>query len=57
MKIIMFSAKRYDEEYFVNGNNTYHHNIRFVEARLTIDTVSLIKDEECVCVFVNDNVQ
>jgi len=54
MKIIFFSSKRYDEEYFIASNKSYNHDIRFVEARLTYDTVNMISGESVVCAFVND---
>lgn len=54
MKIIFFSTKQYDEEYFKRSNNSYNHELRFIEAKLTYDTVSLINGESTICVFVND---
>ncbi|NOX08662.1 MAG: 2-hydroxyacid dehydrogenase [Gammaproteobacteria bacterium] len=54
MKIIFFSSKRYDEEYFSLLNKNYNHDIRFVEAKLTCDTINLINGESVVCAFVND---
>ncbi|OUS15332.1 hydroxyacid dehydrogenase [Gammaproteobacteria bacterium 50_400_T64] len=54
MKIIFFSSKRYDEEYFALSNKNYKHDIRFIESKLTCDTVNLINGESAVCVFVND---
>jgi D-lactate dehydrogenase len=54
MKVIFFSSKRYDEEYFIASNKSYKLDLRFVEARLAPDTVSLISGESAVCAFVND---
>ncbi len=54
MNIIFFSTKPYDEEYFKSSNQNFTHTLRFVEAKLTIDTVNLIDDESTICVFVND---
>lgn len=54
MKVIFFSSKHYDEEYFILSNKNYNHDIRFVEAKLTYDTVNLISGESVVCAFVND---
>jgi len=54
MKIIFFSSKRYDKEYFISSNKKFNHEIRFVEAKLTYDTVNIISGESVVCVFVND---
>jgi D-lactate dehydrogenase len=55
MKIIFFSAKPYDEEYFKSSNVHYQHDIHFVEARLFPETVSLLNGESVVCTFVNDS--
>ncbi len=54
MKIIFFSSKAYDKEFFCLANKNFEHDIRFVDAKLTSDTVRLIKNETVVCVFVND---
>ncbi len=54
MNIIFFSSKAYDEEYFSLANENYGHNIRFVEPKLSCDTVNMISGEDAVCVFVND---
>ena len=54
MEIIFYSTKRYDKECFNLLNEKYHHKLRFVEDRLTPETVDLIKQEFVVCAFVND---
>lgn len=54
MKTLFFSTKPYDKEYFNSSNKDYHLDLRFVEEKLSLDTVSLINDEVAVCVFVND---
>ncbi len=54
MKVIFFSTNRYDEEYFTSSNENYNHEIRFVEAKLSSDTVSLVGEALAVCAFVND---
>lgn len=54
MKVIFFSSKKYDKEFFTTANTNFDHDIRFVEAKLSCDTVRLIKDETVVCAFVND---
>jgi len=54
MKVIFFSSKQYDEEYFKRSNNNYNHELRFLESKLNIDTVNLINGESTICVFVND---
>ncbi len=54
MKVIFYSTKHYDEECFSSSNERYSHDLRFVEARLSSDTVSLLAGEPAICVFVND---
>jgi len=54
MKIIFFSAKKYDEEYFRLSNKYACHSLKFTEVPLNNDTISLITDEQVACVFVND---
>ena len=54
MNIIFFSAKPYDEEYFISSNLNFNHKLKFAEAKLSIDTVNLIDDESAICAFVND---
>ena len=52
MKIAFFSTQPYDKEYFERYNT--QHEIVFFEARLNEQTVSLAKDCNAVCAFVND---
>ncbi len=54
MKVIFFSATRYDEDFFRSSNEIYDHEIRFVEAKLSSDTANLVGDALAVCAFVND---
>ncbi|MCL4108522.1 UNVERIFIED_CONTAM: hypothetical protein GTU68_046803 [Idotea baltica] len=52
MKVAVFSTKTYDQEFL--SQNCVDHDLRFFEARLTIDTVGLAAGCDAVCVFVND---
>jgi D-lactate dehydrogenase len=54
MKIAFFSTQSYDKEYFNRYNK--QHELVFFEAALNADTVSLAKDCQAVCAFVNDQV-
>tara|TARA_R110002124_G_scaffold108580_5_gene261151 strand:- start:41 stop:1039 length:999 start_codon:yes stop_codon:yes gene_type:complete len=54
MKIAFFNTKDYDRFYFNQENCRNEHDIRFIEAHLTENTVNLITDETAVCVFIND---
>jgi D-lactate dehydrogenase len=56
MKLLFFSAQSYDIHYFNLANTRGLHQFRFLDAPLNEDNTALIKDEEAVCVFVNDKV-
>ncbi len=51
MKVVCFSAKRYDWQSFAAAGAT---DWRYVEARLGLDTVSAAEGCDAVCAFVND---
>lgn len=54
MKIAVFNTKSYDRQFLSEANADYHHELHFLEPRLTYDTVSLAREFPVVCVFVND---
>jgi len=54
MKINFFSSQPYDITFFEQVNNHYQHELIFHEYPLNEDTVDLVKDTRCICVFVND---
>ncbi|TCD12820.1 2-hydroxyacid dehydrogenase [Pedobacter frigidisoli] len=55
MKILFFSAKPYDREFFENCNLDYSHELEFWETHLGPHIVDAIKpNTDAVCVFVND---
>jgi D-lactate dehydrogenase len=56
MKIIFFSAKPYDEQFFRDKNQEYGFTLKFLEAHLNPNTAILAQGYEAVCVFVNDAV-
>ena len=53
MKVAVFSTKNYDRQ-FLEAENRERFSFRFVEARLTPETVLLAAGHEVVCAFVND---
>lgn len=53
MRVAVFSAKPYDEE-FLNRANTNHHDLVYFEPHLTTETSKLAHGFEVVCAFVND---
>lgn len=55
-KIAFFDAKDYDIASFEKANKDGKFNIKFYETKLSIDTVNLANGYDCVCIFVNDNV-
>lgn len=56
MKVAVFSSKNYDEAFLNDVNQAFNHHLTFFETQLTVQTASLAKDFEAVCVFVNDDV-
>lgn len=54
MKVALFSTKKYDQEFFESANKKGKHQLYYFETNLSKDTVSLTKDFDAVCVFVND---
>ncbi|AMA10828.1 2-hydroxyacid dehydrogenase [Picosynechococcus sp. PCC 73109] len=55
MKIAFFSSKPYDQVSFNNTNQRFHHELVFLEPRLTPDTVSLAAGFPAICAFINDD--
>ncbi len=56
MKIAFFDSKPYDIASFQKyNNNNNDFTFKFYETKLNIDTVSLAKDCEIICLFVNDS--
>lgn len=53
-KIAFFDAKSYDKIWFDHWNNGRFH-IKYLENKLTADTVSMAAGYDAVCAFVNDN--
>ncbi|MEL6843267.1 MAG: 2-hydroxyacid dehydrogenase [Bacteroidota bacterium] len=54
MRILFYSAKSYDREYFGQANTAFGFEQTFMEARLDETTLSLCEGFDAVCVFVND---
>lgn len=56
MKIAVYSTKPYDRESLTHANHAHgqHHELVYLESRLTEDTVALAAGYTTVCVFVND---
>lgn len=54
MKVVFFSTKSYDKEYFNKFNET--HQITYFEVPLSKETVSLTEGFDAICAFVNDKI-
>ena len=54
-KVAMFDTKPYDKIWF-DKLNASRYEIHYFEGKLTEDTVTLTKDYEVVCAFVNDDI-
>lgn len=55
MKTVVFSTKPYDRKFLEAAAAAgFNHELRFLEPRLTLETVELAQGFEAVCVFVND---
>ena len=56
IKILVYDTKIYDKDAFSQYENDKDLSFTYVETKLNIDTVSLSKGYDVVCVFVNDDV-
>ncbi len=56
MKIAVFSTKPYDQTFLSLANQSFDHELVFLESRLEEQTVQLAQGFSAVCVFVNDMV-
>ncbi len=54
MRILVYSARRYDRRDLVAANASGSHEFEFVEARLSQETVRLADGFIGICTFVND---
>lgn len=54
MKILFFSTKTYDKEFFTSANEVFGFELKFLEVPLNRNTAVMAEKHEVVCVFVND---
>ena len=54
MRVVFFSAKPYDKQFFQELNQFYGHDLHFLDVPLHADTAILARGFEVVCIFVND---
>lgn len=55
MNVAVFSSKPYDVEFLTAANADGHHDLHFLEPRLSAATAALAAGAEAVCLFVNDD--
>lgn len=60
LKIAFFGTKDYDKLFFSKlekekGPGTYNCEITYLESRLTMETATLARGHDAVCIFVNDD--
>lgn len=54
MKVVFYSSKAYDIDFFQKSPFNQEHQLKFLEVPLDSQTAILAKGYEAVCVFVND---
>lgn len=54
MRVIFFSSKTYDKQFFQLLNETHQHKLLFLDVPLHPATAPLARNVEAVCIFVND---
>ena len=54
MKIHFYSSQPYDIDFFEKVNKHFHHELVFHDYALNEETVELVNNVTCICVFVND---
>ena len=55
MRVAAFSAKPYDRKFLDTANAAGTHEIVYLEARLTAETVGLANGFDAICAFANDD--
>lgn len=55
MKLLLFSARPYDRQFFEPFAEQAGITINYVEARLTPDSVAIAAGSDAICAFVNDD--
>ena len=54
MKVVLFSTKPYDRQFFDRANADGRHELRYLECPLSVSTTALAKGSSAVCLFAND---
>jgi D-lactate dehydrogenase len=56
IKVALFDAKPYDQEYFDRYKNDFEIELKYFPVKLNPDTVALALGAQAVCAFVNDEI-
>ncbi len=56
MKVVVYSAKSYDQQFLNKGLADAGHEVHYLQAHLSAQTAVLAQGYDAVCVFVNDTV-
>jgi D-lactate dehydrogenase len=56
MRVAVLSTRPYDVRFLTAANAAGGHDLTFIEARLSAETVELLAGFDAVCTFVNDSV-
>ncbi|QCR21090.1 2-hydroxyacid dehydrogenase [Pontibacter sp. SGAir0037] len=54
MRVIFFSSKAYDKNFFKETNTAFQHDLKFLDVPLSVPTAVLAEGYDAVCIFVND---
>ena len=54
MKVVFFDTHSFEKDVFQKENEYFHHQIDYLETRLSQKTAFLASGYSCICVFVND---
>ncbi len=56
MKVAVYDTHKFEIPFLQKENEGFGHELKYIEGRLTKDTLALSKGAECLCCFVNDKV-
>jgi len=56
VKVVVFDSHKYDRDSLEAANRKYGYELKFLDTRLTADTVGLAEGSDVVCAFVNDRI-
>jgi D-lactate dehydrogenase len=54
VKVAVYSTKPYDRQFLDAANAAGHHELRYLDCRLTVATTALAKGSSAVCLFASD---